>query len=42
MSIAAVAGGYWGAHAVKRMTVTTARRAVLVYAWITSIWLLVR
>ena len=42
MAIAAVAGGYWGAHAVKRMTVETARRAVMLYAWATTIWLFLR
>lgn len=42
MAVAAVVGGYWGAHAVRRMTQLTARRAVLVYAWVTSVWLLVR
>lgn len=42
MSVAAVAGGYWGAHAVKRMTVEAARRAVMVYAWATTLWLFLR
>ncbi len=42
MAAAAIVGGYWGAHAVRRMTQVTARRAVLVYAWVTSVWLLVR
>jgi len=42
MAIAAVAGGYWGAHAVKRMTVETARRAVMLYAWATTLWLFLR
>jgi len=42
MAIAAVAGGYWGAHAVKRMTVVAARRAVMLYAWATTIWLFLR
>lgn len=42
MAVAAVAGGYWGARLVKRMSVDTARRAVLVYAWVISIWLFFR
>ena len=42
MAVAAVAGGYWGAHLVKKMSLATARRAVLVYAWVISVWLLVR
>jgi len=42
MAIAAVAGGYWGAHAVKRMTVVAARRAVMLYAWATTLWLFLR
>jgi uncharacterized protein len=42
MLLAAVVGGYLGAHAVQRLSVTVARRTVLVYAWATGIWLLVR
>jgi uncharacterized membrane protein YfcA len=42
MAAAAVAGGYWGAHAVRRMSRTAARRAVLVYAWIVTLWLFAR
>jgi uncharacterized membrane protein YfcA len=42
MAVAAVAGGYWGAHAVKRMTVVAARRAVMLYAWATTLWLFLR
>jgi uncharacterized protein len=42
MLLAAVVGGYLGAHAVQRLSVTVARRAVLVYAWATGVWLLVR
>lgn len=42
MAIAAATSGYWGAHAVKRMSRVAAKRAVLVYAWITSIWLFFR
>jgi hypothetical protein len=42
MLICTLAGGYWGAHAVKRLTAETARRIVLVFAWTMSLWLLVR
>jgi hypothetical protein len=42
MAIAAIAGGYLGAHLVKRLSIETARRAVLVFAWAISVWLLVR
>lgn len=42
MAVAAVAGGYLGAHLVRRLSVETARRAVLVYAWVISVWLFFR
>ena len=42
MLICTLIGGYWGAHAVKRLTAETARRTVLVFAWTMSLWLLVR
>jgi uncharacterized membrane protein YfcA len=42
MSLAAVIGGYLGAHLVRKMSAETARRAVLVFAWVISVWLLVR
>lgn len=42
MLVCALAGGYWGAHAVQRLTAETARRAVLVFAWTMSLWLLIR
>lgn len=42
MAIAAAAGGYWGARLVKQMSVDTARRAVLIYAWAISVWLFLR
>ncbi|MEO5923403.1 MAG: sulfite exporter TauE/SafE family protein [Bryobacteraceae bacterium] len=42
MAIAAVAGGYFGAKLVRKMSPETARIAVLVFAWVVSIWLLVR
>ena len=42
MLICTLIGGYWGAHAVRRLTAETARRLVLVFAWSMSLWLLVR
>ena len=42
MLICTLIGGYWGAHAVQRLTAETARRSVLVFAWTMSLWLLVR
>jgi uncharacterized membrane protein YfcA len=42
MLLAAIAGGYLGAHAVKGLSVARVRQAVLVYAWATGVWLLVR
>jgi len=42
MLICTLIGGYWGAHAVQRLTADTARRTVLVFAWTMSLWLLVR
>ena len=42
MLVCTLIGGYWGAHLVRRLPAETARRAVLVFAWTMSIWLLVR
>jgi hypothetical protein len=42
MLVCTLIGGYWGAHAVQRLTAETARRAVLIFAWTMSLWLLVR
>jgi uncharacterized membrane protein YfcA len=42
MILACIAGGYWGAHLVKRLDSEKARRAILIYAWSISLWLLVR
>ncbi len=42
MAIAAIAGGYWGAKLVRKLSPRAARNAVLVFAWAMSIWLLVR
>lgn len=42
MLVCTLIGGYWGAHAVQKLTAETARRTVLVFAWTLSLWLLVR
>jgi uncharacterized protein len=42
MILACVAGGYGGAHLVKRLDSEKARRAILLYAWTISLWLLLR
>ncbi len=42
MIFACAAGGYWGAHMVKRMDPERARYVILVYAWAVTVWLLVR
>jgi uncharacterized membrane protein YfcA len=42
MLVCTIAGGYWGAHGVQRLSAETARRTVLVFAWTMSLWLLVR
>jgi uncharacterized membrane protein YfcA len=42
MLVCTIIGGYWGAHGVQRLSAETARRAVLVFAWTMSLWLLVR
>jgi len=42
MAVAAITGGYLGAHLVRKMSPETARIAVLIFAWVVSIWLLIR
>jgi uncharacterized membrane protein YfcA len=42
MLVCTIAGGYWGAHGVQRLSAETARRTVLVFAWTMSAWLLIR
>ena len=42
MLLCAIAGGYWGAHAVQKLSAEVARRTVLIYAWATGVYLLVR
>ena len=38
----AIVGGYLGAHAVQKLRAETARRMVLIYAWVTGAYLLIR
>jgi uncharacterized membrane protein YfcA len=42
MLVCTLIGGYWGAHAVQKLTAETARKTVLAFAWTLSVWLLVR
>ena len=42
MLLAAILGGYVGAHAVKRLNANHARIAILVYAWGLTAWFFVR
>jgi len=42
MALASIAGGYTGAHLVKRLSVKAARQAILIYAWAITLWLLLR
>jgi uncharacterized membrane protein YfcA len=42
MAVAAIAGGYGGAKLVRAMSPSLARTAILIYAWVISIWLLIR
>lgn len=42
MLIAGVAGGYWGAHGVKRLDAKKARLGILIYAWGLTAYFFVR
>jgi uncharacterized membrane protein YfcA len=42
MMLACIAGGYWGAKLVKRLEAEKARKTILVYAWVITVWLFVR
>lgn len=42
MLACAVAGGYIGAHLVQRLNEDRARRAIMVYAWTITLWLMAR
>jgi uncharacterized protein len=42
MLIAGILGGYFGAHAVKRMNADRARIAILIYAWSLTAWFFAR
>jgi uncharacterized membrane protein YfcA len=42
MLVAGIAGGYLGALAVKRLSENTARRAILIYAWVLTAYFFAR
>jgi uncharacterized membrane protein YfcA len=42
MMLACIAGGYWGAKLVKNLKPETAHRAILIFAWMITLWLFVR
>lgn len=42
MLVAGIAGGYWGAHAVKKLKAEGVRRGILIYAWSLTAWFFVR
>jgi uncharacterized membrane protein YfcA len=42
MMLACIAGGYWGAMLVKRLEAEKARKTILVYAWVITVWLFIR
>jgi uncharacterized membrane protein YfcA len=42
MLLAGILGGYFGAHAVKRMNAERARMAILIYAWALTAWFFFR
>jgi uncharacterized membrane protein YfcA len=42
MLVAGIAGGYWGAKAVKKLNAEGVRRGILIYAWALTAWFFVR
>lgn len=42
MLVAGIAGGYGGAHLVKKLNAEGVRRAILIYAWVLTAWFFVR
>jgi hypothetical protein len=42
MLAAGIAGGYWGAIAVKKLNAEGVRRGILIYAWGLTAWFFVR
>lgn len=42
MLVSGIAGGYWGAHVVKRLNAEGVRRGILIYAWGLTAWFFVR
>jgi uncharacterized membrane protein YfcA len=42
MLVAGIAGGYWGAHGVKKLDPQKARLGILIYAWALTVYFFVR
>lgn len=42
MLVAGIAGGYWGAHLVKKLNAEGVRRWILIYAWALTGWFFLR
>ncbi|MGA2715113.1 MAG: hypothetical protein ABSG41_18595 [Bryobacteraceae bacterium] len=42
MLVATISGGYVGARLVRRMNDKTARNAILVYAWVLTVYFFIR
>jgi hypothetical protein len=42
MLVAGIAGGFFGAHLVRRMKESTARNAILTYAWALTAWFFIK
>ena len=42
MLVAGIAGGYWGALAVKKLNAEGVRRGILIYAWVLTVWFFAR
>jgi len=42
MLVAGISGGFFGARIVKRLKESTARNAILIYAWALTIWFFIK
>ena len=42
MLVTGIAGGYWGAHVVKRLNAEGVRRGILIYAWGLTAWFFIK
>jgi uncharacterized membrane protein YfcA len=42
MLVTGIAGGYWGAHVVKKLNAEAVRRGILIYAWGLTAWFFIR